>query len=74
MHFTERLEHEADLLTAREEDEDLGLEVGFDEGPEDVEFAVEGGLDVVLGKGWRDGGEGGVVESDGDGVGEAEAG
>jgi len=74
VHLAERLEHETDLFTAREEDEDFGLEVGFDEGPEDVEFAVEEGLDVVLGEGGGDGGEGGVVEADGDGVGEAEAG
>jgi hypothetical protein len=50
------------------------LEVGFVEGPKDVEFAVEGSLDVVLGEGWGDRGGGGVVEADGDGVGEAEAG
>ena len=48
--------------------------MGFVEGPKDVEFAVEGSLDVVLGEGRGDGVGVGVVEVDGDGVGEAEAG
>ena len=56
VHLAERLKHVTDLFTAGEEDEDFVLEVGFDERPEDVEFAVERGLDVVLGEGWGDGG------------------
>lgn len=44
------------VYTWRERQKDFGLEVGRNEGPEGVEFAIERGLDVV---GWEDGGEGG---------------
>lgn len=48
MHLAKRLEYKSDLLATRDEDEDFGLKMGFDETPEDVEFFVEGTDYVVL--------------------------
>ena len=56
MHLAKRLEYESNLFTTRHEYEDLGLEMGFDETPENIKFFVEWADDVVLFKGCGCGG------------------
>jgi hypothetical protein len=48
VHFAERGEDKAGLFTRGEEDEGFGGEMGFEEGPEEGEFGVEGCEGVVL--------------------------
>jgi hypothetical protein len=48
MHAAKRLEHKSDLFAAREKDDGFGLEVGFNERPEEREFLVEGHEEIVL--------------------------
>ena len=48
LHLAERLEHETDLFPTREENEDFGVEVCLDKGPENVKFSVERTYTVVL--------------------------
>ena len=74
MHLAERLEHEAHLLAAREEDERLRLQVALDEAPEHVELLVELADNVVLFE--RLGRRAfcqSLLDADGDGVFQAEA-